>query len=81
MNVFPLTLAVSGLERHLGETGSSIASRVFAGCSTGMEQVGQCSKDRKICRVLERPMIVFYALSPIDFGLVGFGATPRGNRK
>ena len=39
---FPLTLAVSGLERHLGETGSSIASRFFAECSTRVEQPGQC---------------------------------------
>ena len=78
---FQLTLAVSDLERHLGETGSSIASRVSAACSTGVEQVGQGSKDRELCRVFERQMMVFYALSSIDYGLVGFGAPPRGNRK
>ena len=54
MNVFPLTLTVSGLELHLGETGSGIGSRSFAGCSTRVEQVGQCSKDCKICRFFER---------------------------
>ena len=72
---------MSGLERHLEETGSSIASRFLAGCNTGVEKVGQCSKDREICRVFERQMIAFHASSPIDFGRVGFGATPRGNRK
>ena len=78
---FPLTLAVSGLERHLGETGSSIASRFLAECSSRVEQVDHCSEDRKICRVFERQMIVFFALSPIDFGRVGLGATPRENWK
>ena len=74
-------MALSGLERHLEETGSSIASRFLAGFCAGVEQVGQGSKDRKISRVFERQMTVFYASSPIDFGRVGFGATPRGNRK
>ena len=74
---FPLTLAVSGLERHLGENGSSIASRFSAECSSRVEQVEQCSEDRKICPVFERQMIAFYASIHIDFGRVGFGATPR----
>ena len=78
---FSLTLAVSGLERHLGETGSSMASRIVARCSTREEQVSQRSKDCKICRVSERQMIVFHGLSPIDFGRVRFVAPPRGNRK
>ena len=34
----PLTLAVSGLERHLGETGSSIETRFFLGFSPRLEQ-------------------------------------------
>ena len=78
---FPLTLAVSGLERYLGETGSSIASRFLAECSSRVEQADQCSEGRKICRVFERQMTAFYALSPIEIGRVGFGATPRENRQ
>ena len=42
MNVFPLTLAVSGLERHLREIGSSIASRFPVFCCPRLEQRSQC---------------------------------------
>ena len=73
----PLNLAVSGLERYLEKTGSSIASRFFAGYSARVEQVGQCLKCRKIAMLCEGWMNVFL----IDFGRVGFGAPPRGNRK
>ena len=42
MYVFPIAFGRVGFERQLGETGSSIASRFFAGCSTRVEQPGQC---------------------------------------
>ena len=74
---FPLNLAVSGLERHLDETGSSIASRFSAGYSDCVEQVGQFLKCHKIALLCEGWMNVF----PIDFGCVGFGAPTMGNRK
>ena len=72
---------MSGLERHLEKTGSSIASRFSAECSSRVEQVDQCSENREICRVFERQMIAFYASTHIEFGRVRFGATPRENRK
>ena len=74
---FLLTLAVSGLERHSEETGSSSASWFLAEFSARVEQVGQCLKFRKLALLCEGWMNVF----PIDFGRVGFGAPPRGNRK
>ena len=40
---FPLTVAVSGLERHQGETGSSIASRFHVFCCLRLEQPSQCA--------------------------------------
>ena len=79
--MFSLTLAESSLERHQGETGSRIASRLIAWWCTRVEQIGQCSNDCKICRLFGRQMIVFYVVSPIDFARVGFAAPPRENRK
>ena len=38
MNFFPLTLAASGLEHHLADTGSSIETRLLARGNLRLEQ-------------------------------------------
>ena len=69
--------ATQGLKRCPAETASSIATRFVAGGSARVEQVGQCLKTGNIAILFKWLNIVF----PIDFGRVGFGALPSGNRK